>query len=94
MKLTNAPRIRKLLRENPDGMTAREIQAELGLRSMHTAYACTKAMPDTWIDRYEVVNGGYCAVFCIAIPLDDAPKPEPIRKRLAARAARLAGAVA
>lgn len=78
--MKHVDRIVKALRDNPDGLSTGEIAVKLGI-DHRIAYACTKSLRDTWIDRYIVVNGAPQAVWCIAIPLEDAPRPVIRRKQ-------------
>jgi len=68
--------IRGTLREIPDGMTLEEL-SELLNRPKSNVRKVLKAMPDVYIDRWEVApRGQYKAVWCIVIPPTDCPRPE------------------
>jgi len=68
--------IRVTLRGIPDGMTLEEL-SELLNRSKSNVRKVLKAMPDVYIDRWEVApRGQYKAVWCICIPPTDCPRPE------------------
>jgi hypothetical protein len=68
--------IRVTLREIPDGMTLEEL-SELLNRPKSNVRKVLKAMPDVYIDRWEVApRGQYKAVWCIVVPPIDCPKPE------------------
>lgn len=77
--MRHAHKIIQALRENPDGLSTTEIAERLGI-DRRIAYVCTKSLRDTWIDRYIVVDGTLENVWCIAIPLPDAPRPDLKRK--------------
>lgn len=76
MSAIHAPKIRQLLKENPDGLTASQIARKLGIKQ-RIAYVCTKSLRETWRDRYINLSGVDHAVWCIGDePLEDAPRPE------------------
>jgi DNA-binding transcriptional regulator GbsR (MarR family) len=68
--------IRGTLREIPDGMTLEEL-SELLNRPKSNVRKVLKAMPDVYIDRWEVApRGQYKAVWCVVIPPTDCPRPD------------------
>lgn len=68
--------IRVTLREIPDGVTLEEL-SELLNRPKSNIRKVLKAMPDVYIDRWEVApRGQYKAVWCAVIPPNDCPRPE------------------
>jgi DNA-binding transcriptional regulator GbsR (MarR family) len=68
--------IRGTLRGIPDGMTLEEL-SELLNRPKTNVRKVLKAMPDVYIDRWEVApRGQYKAVWCVAVPPNDCPRPE------------------
>jgi hypothetical protein len=68
--------IRATLRQATDGMTLEELSAQLG-RPRDNLRKVLKAMPDTYIDRWETApRGQYKAVWCVVIPPLDCPSPE------------------
>ena len=76
MMLSVIKSIRVTLREIPDGMTLEEL-SELLNRPKSNVRKVLKAMPDVYIDRWEVApRGQYKAVWCVVIPPTDCPKPE------------------
>ena len=78
---SRAPHIRKLLRENSEGLTVKALAFALGV-SDENAQSVHKAlirMPDAYIDRWTVANGPPAAVWCVVVPPPDCPRPE--RKR-------------
>ena len=70
------PKIRRLLRQYPDGLTAKEIAERLEKRH-DTIYAALQNMPDTYIDRW--LKAAYQsppqAVWCAVVPPENCPKP-------------------
>jgi DNA-binding transcriptional regulator GbsR (MarR family) len=72
--------IRGTLREIPDGVTLEEL-SELLNRPKSNVRKVLKAMPDVYIDRWEVApRGQYKAVWCVVIPPNDCPRPEGMSK--------------
>ena len=68
--------IRGTLREIPDGVTLEEL-SELLNRPKSNVRKVLKAMPDVYIDRWEVApRGQYKAVWCVVIPPTDCPRPD------------------
>lgn len=68
--------IRAALRGIPDGMTLGDL-ADLLDRPEGNVRKVLKAMPDTYIDRWEKApRGQYKAVWCVVIPPKDCPRPE------------------
>jgi hypothetical protein len=76
MMLSVIKSIRVTLRGIPDGMTLEEL-SELLNRPKTNVRKVLKAMPDVYIDRWEVApRGQYKAVWCVVIPPNDCPRPE------------------
>lgn len=78
MSKSRHPEIRALLRASEDGMTVPAIVAALGLSGKHIepVRLALKAMPDTYIDRWDgPVQGQYTAVWCPVVPPEDCPHP-------------------
>jgi len=75
-------KIRALLKKNEDGMTAREIADELSVPTSNV-YGVIRAMPDTYIDRWERLERGepYSAYWCAVIPPEDCPHPDGEKTR-------------
>ena len=74
LAITNSIRI--ALRGVPEGMTLEEI-SELMDRPRENVRKVLKAMPDVYIDRWEVApRGQYKAVWCACIPPADCPRPD------------------
>ena len=72
--MTNSVRV--ALRGVPDGMTLDEL-ADLLDRPHSNVRKVLKAMPDVYIDRWEVApRGQYKAIWCIVTPPKDCPRPE------------------
>ena len=82
------PKIRQLLRQYQDGLTAKEISERLEKRH-DTIYAALQNMPDTYIDRWLEAQQQLPpqAVWCAVVPPEDCPKPRP--KKLNDRPAKL-----
>ncbi|CAB4240543.1 hypothetical protein UFOVP38_3 [uncultured Caudovirales phage] len=70
-------KIRKLLRESPDGLTCKEIADYLGVPTPNV-FGVIRAMPDTYIDRWDRTVRGqpYSAYWCVVIPPEDCPHPD------------------
>jgi len=67
-------KIRDVLAQAPDGMTALELA--LALKVTPTGVSRSLAlMPDTYIDRWVKTTGKYTAVHCLAFVPDDCPRP-------------------
>jgi hypothetical protein len=78
MMLSVIKSIRVTLRGIPDGMTLEEL-SELLNRPKTNVRKVLKAMPDVYIDRWEVApRGQYKAVWCVCIPPTDCPRPEGV----------------
>jgi len=76
LRLSMISSVRVALRGVPDGMTLEEISALLA-RPESNVRKVLKAMPDAYIDRWEVApRGQYKAVWCVVIPPKDCPRPE------------------
>ena len=69
------PKIRLTLHQNNDGLTVSEISEKTGVK-LNTVLRALKEMPDTYIDRWTYINGGYAGVWCIVVPPEDCPKPK------------------
>ena len=76
------PKIRQLLHQYQDGLTAKEISERLEKRH-DTIYAALQNMPDTYIDRWLEAKQQLPpqAVWCAVIPPEDCPKPRPKNAR-------------
>jgi len=67
-------KIRDVLAQAPDGMTALELA--LALKVTPTGVSRSLAlMPDVYIDRWVKTTGKYTAVHCLAFVPDDCPHP-------------------
>jgi hypothetical protein len=76
MKLSVVNNIRVTLRGIPDGMTLEEL-SDLLSRPKTNVRKVLKAMPDVYIDRWELApRGQYKAVWCVVIPPTDCPRPD------------------
>lgn len=81
----NLPRIRKLLRDNPDGLSTNEIKRALNLPD--SVRKSLSAMPDVYIDRWAFrkepgrVRGRMVAIWCAVEVPENCPRPTPKRRR-------------
>ena len=67
-------KIRDVLAQAPDGMTALELALALKVTPTGVSRALA-LMPDTYIDRWVKTTGKYAAVHCLAYIPDDCPYP-------------------
>jgi len=78
--------IRALLREkeNEDGLTPNQIGKTLRRKPGHV-YSVLEAMEkiDAYVDRWlpEICPGGYTPVWCVVVPPERAPRPDPREPR-------------
>lgn len=68
-------RTRELLRNNPDGLTARQLNEILNMDNMPHMYRVLKSMPDAYIDRWVKDGKRLSAVWCVVVPPPNCPKP-------------------
>ena len=66
---------RELLRQTPDGLTARQIADRFDYDNMPHVYRILKSMPDAYIDRWQRTGKRLVAVWCVVIPPPNCPKP-------------------
>lgn len=66
---------RELLRNSPDGLTARQIADVFGYDNMPHMYRILKSMPDAYIDRWQRTGKRLSAVWCVVVPPPNCPKP-------------------
>jgi len=73
--------VRRMLRENADGLSISEILARSGLKS-NNVYRILRRMPDAYIDRWVRNNTNHqtSAIWCVVIPPEDCPRPGPVKK--------------
>ena len=67
-------KIRDVLAQAPDGMTALELALALKVTPTGASRALA-LMPDTYIDRWVKTTGKYAAVHCLAFVPDNCPHP-------------------
>ena len=67
-------KIRDVLAQAPDGMTALELALALKVTPTGASRALA-LMPDTYIDRWVKTTGKYAAVHCLAFVPEDCPLP-------------------
>ena len=76
MSASNHPKIRVLLRQHDDGLTAEELSEKTKVK-LDTVCNALKDMPDTYIDRWELKERRYfVAVWCVIVPPENCPRPE------------------
>lgn len=74
--------VRKLLRQNPDGLTTHEISEMTQIYRGHLSRILNK-MPDAYIDRWVMTSGSrrwMRAVWCVVVPPENCPRPGYTRK--------------
>lgn len=75
MKPVRQERVRKLLRDNPVGMTPLEIAEETGMHPANVRTAL-RAMPDCYVDRWRPGKRGQFEKVWVAVPVpEDCPHP-------------------
>lgn len=79
MKASCKPRIRKILRGADEGLTVRQVANLIGVDS-NSVYSALKAMPDAYIDRWDLSDGrvkgsNWMAVWCVVTPPENCPHP-------------------
>jgi predicted Zn-ribbon and HTH transcriptional regulator len=68
--------LRELLRNNPEGLTVKEIMAVYNNRAESGIRSILKNLPDSYIDRWQSApRKQYRAVWCVVIPPEDCPHP-------------------
>jgi predicted Zn-ribbon and HTH transcriptional regulator len=68
--------LRELLRNNPEGLTVKEIMAVYNKRAESGVRSILKNLPDSYIDRWQSApRKQYRAVWCVVIPPEDCPHP-------------------
>jgi len=75
MRKSNQPLIRKLLREQTDGLTVAEIAKLIG-SSPRSTIKSLQCMPDAYIDRWQLARKEAAGVWCVVVPPENCPKPE------------------
>ena len=77
MKQPHIPDIRRVLREHPEGMTAKEIHRLLPkITKVTTVKSSLAKMPDVYIDRWrDPVRGQWQAVWVAVVPPPNCPYP-------------------
>lgn len=66
---------RELLRDNQDGLTAKQIAQVFDYDNMPHMYRILKSMPDAYIDRWVKDGKRLSAVWCVVVPPPNCPKP-------------------
>lgn len=77
MKKPHAPDIRRVLVENPDGLTISRIHRRLpDITHAETVRNALERMPDAYIDRWTTpIRGQYQAVWRVVVPPRHCPYP-------------------
>lgn len=80
MLKSHASNIRAILREHPDGLTARDIASKPnGPCNKNNATRCLKSMPDAYIDQWAIMTrnsrGQYSAIWCVVPVPENCPHP-------------------
>lgn len=79
MQHPHSHKIRDLLRDSPDGMTAKQLNDAIpAITRTTTIMRNLHRMPDTYIDRWvrgPTTRGQYEAVWCAVVPPDNCPHP-------------------
>jgi hypothetical protein len=73
--------MRKLLREDRDGMTLKEM-SEMLKAHPDSLYDALYKMPDAYIDRWTETNRYVTseAIWCVVVPPPHAPRPNPSKE--------------
>ena len=74
--------VRKLLRDNPDGMDVGTIANTVD-REPSNVRRMLETMPDAYIDRWTRFGGKGMpsAIWCVVIPPENCPRPDTKRRR-------------
>jgi hypothetical protein len=74
--------VRKLLRDNPDGMDVGTIANNLD-REPGSIRKLLHTMPDAYIDRWTRFGGmgRHIAIWCVVVPPENCPSPETKPRR-------------
>jgi hypothetical protein len=74
--------VRKLLRDNPDGLEVNTIASNLE-RDSDSIRRVLHTMPDAYIDRWVLYGktGMPSAVWCVVVPPKNCPRPASKRKK-------------
>lgn len=64
-----------MLREAPDGLTAKQIAQAFDYDNMPHVYRILASMPDAYIDRWQRTGKRLSAVWCVVVPPPNCPKP-------------------
>lgn len=77
MSISNHPAIRNVLKNNPDGLTAKQIHSMTNINRDSITKAL-RVMPDVYVDRWLGSRQGVReeAVWCVVEVPEDCPKPE------------------
>lgn len=73
--------IRRVLREHPDGLTVKQLEAYTGFDTGSLRQAL-KIMPDCYIDRWLMCKNQWGAVWCAVVVPENCPKPDEVSEVL------------
>lgn len=80
VKKPHTPKIREVLRANPNGLTAKQILKLIPeISKTGVIKGSIKKMPDAYIDRWMIERGSrgqYQAVYMVVVPPQDCPHPK------------------
>lgn len=71
--------VRKLLRDNPEGMTVAQISEAVETDTSHVHRMIHK-FPDAYIDRWIKTGNRVIAVWCVVVPPENCPRPDRKKK--------------
>jgi len=76
-----AQQIRKLLRNEPDGLTLGEMCVHINA-PYASLYDAAYKMPDAYIDRWTLTHNYVTseAIWCVVVPPPHCPRPDPLPK--------------
>ena len=80
MRKSNQTPLRSALRMCDDGLTVNQLANLTGL-DMDGINRSLKCMPDAYIDRWTYRRGQYAGVWCVVVPPENCPKPEPRKSK-------------
>lgn len=76
---SHTPKIREILRNEPYGLTAKQIVEKMKVVTVKTVKSSLTKMPDVYIDRWVRMQGSrgqYQAVYMAVVPPKDCPHPK------------------
>ena len=81
MRKSNQEMFRKLLRENPDGLSITQLCKMTNSQQSSPVLRSLRCMPDAYIDRWELHSrhNRFSSVWCVVVPPKDCPKPTIVK---------------